>query len=158
MKSRVIVVGVDGSPASRTALRWALEEAELGDAAVEAMMACQREPTLVATSPSEVHPCTELPDEHRRHPAGELHALVEETRAELPDAPDTAEITIVGDASTTLIQASRQADLLVLGSPPAEQFQGSVVADCVQHAECPVVVIPPGVTPTRRSFARDRAR
>ncbi|MFI6096521.1 universal stress protein [Lentzea sp. NPDC051213] len=141
MKSRVIVVGVDGSAAGRAALRWALEEAGRGDATVQAMMARLRRRALVAVGPSGVHPCTELPS--GRHPAHELHALIVETRAELPGAPETAEITVVGDTSAALIQASRRADLLVIGA--TEAFQGSVVADCVQHAACPVVVIPPGV-------------
>lgn len=58
-------------------------------------------------------------------------------------APDTAEITVIGDTSGALVQASGRADLLVLGSSATGEFQGSVVAHCVQHAVCPVVVIPP---------------
>ena len=148
MRSRVIVVDVDVSPAGRAALRWALEEAERTDATVQAMMVRQRRPALVAVGPPGVHPCT------GRHPAHELHALVVQLRAELPGAPDTAEVTIIGDTSTALVQASRRADLLVMGSPGTEEFHGSVVAHCVRHAACPVVVVPLGVTGTSARRAK----
>ncbi len=36
-----IVVGVDGSPSSRTALRWAVRQAELTSATVDALIAWQ---------------------------------------------------------------------------------------------------------------------
>jgi nucleotide-binding universal stress UspA family protein len=150
MTSSVIVVGVDGSPASRTALRWALEEAAHSGAKVEATMAWHHEPAFVPASSLGVHPYAEIPEQQRRHPARELHDLVEEVRAELPGAPEVTEVTIVGDATTALVDASRQADLLVVGAhghgPLAEVFLGSVAADCVRHSACPVVLIPRGAT------------
>ena len=49
--TKTIVVGVDGSPASAAALRWALEEAVREGAEVEAITAREREPAFVpATS------------------------------------------------------------------------------------------------------------
>ena len=39
MNDETIVVGVDGSPVSRMALRWAVEEAKLRGCAVEAVLA-----------------------------------------------------------------------------------------------------------------------
>jgi hypothetical protein len=44
-EDRYIVVGVDSSPGSRTALRWALTQARLTDAAVEAVAAWQQPAT-----------------------------------------------------------------------------------------------------------------
>ena len=139
MKSSVIVVGVDGSPAGRTALRWAIGEAIRTGAFVEATTAWVREP---ATIPGDGTP-------HRKHPARDLHQIVEEVRAEVPGAPDVAEVTVVGDPSAVLVGASRQADLLVVGTraggPLVDLMMGSVASDCVRHSACPVVVIPPGV-------------
>jgi nucleotide-binding universal stress UspA family protein len=39
--SRPIVVGVDGSPASRAALRWAVDEAARRGCAIDAILAWQ---------------------------------------------------------------------------------------------------------------------
>ncbi|GAA1331529.1 universal stress protein [Saccharothrix algeriensis] len=141
----MILVGVDGSPASRKALRWALEQAVRTGDTVEATMAWSREPEFVPAVSLGVHPHADSPA--RRHPARELHSIVEQVRATVPGAPDVAEVTITGDAGTALTRASRQADLLVVGScghsPLAEVFLGSVAADCVRHTACPIVVVPP---------------
>jgi nucleotide-binding universal stress UspA family protein len=141
----MILVGVDGSPASREALRWALTQAVRTGDRVEATMAWLREPEFVAASSLGVHPHAGTPG--RRHPARELHGIVTEVRATVPDAPRVAEVTIVGDAATTLTQAARQADLLVIGRNGhgrlPEVLLGSVAANCLRHATCPVVVVPP---------------
>jgi len=50
-----------------------------------------------------------------------------------------------GDVSGALIEASRNAEMLVLGSRGRGGFAGlklgSVSQECVQHAACPVVII-----------------
>ncbi|MFE2752302.1 universal stress protein [Actinosynnema sp. NPDC059335] len=144
----MILIGVDGSPASREALRWALRQAMKTGDTVEATMAWLREPEFVAATSMGVHPHADRPD--HRHPAEELHAIVDEVRATVPGAPPVAEVTVVGDAGTALSRASRQADLLVVGTHGhtrlSEVFLGSVAADCLRHATCPVVVVPPGRT------------
>ncbi|PSL57311.1 nucleotide-binding universal stress UspA family protein [Saccharothrix carnea] len=144
----MMLVGVDGSPASREALRWALAQAVKTGDTVEATMAWLREPEFVAAASMGVHPHADNPG--HRHPARELHAIVEEVRATVPGAPPVTEVTITGDAGTALAQASRQADLLVVGTHGhgrlAELVLGSVAADCLRHATCPVVVVPPART------------
>jgi len=53
-----------------------------------------------------------------------------------------------GDAAQRLVEASTRADLLVVGSRGrsgiASLVLGSVSQHCAQHAECPVVIVPPG--------------
>jgi nucleotide-binding universal stress UspA family protein len=144
---KVIVVGVDGSPASRSALRWAVAQ---GANTVEAVMASVREPAFVPATSMGLYPYAHNPVLEHRHPERLLHEVVAEVTAEEPDAPEVAEIVVVGDPAAALVQASRRADLLVVGakghSPIADVFPGSVAAHCVRHAACPVVVIPPAAT------------
>lgn len=56
---------------------------------------------------------------------------------------------LVGDAAPTLARASADLDLLICGSRgrgrPLSTILGSVSAHLVEHAECPVMVVPPGV-------------
>ncbi|HWO62104.1 MAG TPA: universal stress protein [Umezawaea sp.] len=113
-------------------------------------MAWQHDSEFVPASSLGVDPYAEVLPQHHRHPARMLHDLVMGIRAGLPDAPEVAEVTITGDASTALLRASRQAALLVVGrhahGPLTEALLGSVTTDCIRHSACPVVVIPPGVT------------
>ena len=139
-----IFVGVDGSDHSRLALAWALREA-----ARQAMPL-----TVISVRPTPVRPATDiywavpdLPVDTRGEEA-ELQALREfvnkvadETGETLPD------ITVVmekGDPAEELIKASRDADLLVVGSRGSGGFArlmlGSVSSKVVHHAACPVVV------------------
>lgn len=53
-----------------------------------------------------------------------------------------------GDVAEELVKASRDADMLVVGSRGSGGFarllMGSVSSQVTHHAECPVVVIPEG--------------
>ena len=73
-----------------------------------------------------------------------LDALIER---ELPGC-DRARVqaqVIRGSAAAVLLEASRDADLLVVGNRGrgafAELLLGSVSEHCVRHAPCPVVVV-----------------
>lgn len=144
MRKPVIVVGVDGSTAANAALRWALREAALRDARVEAVLAHHQEPAFVPAASMGLHPHGEQPP---RHPSRELHASVVLARAAVHAPADVAEVVVVGDAAEHLVRASRHADLLVIGTrglgKVAGAVLGSVAAHCLRHATCPVVVIPP---------------
>ncbi|MFC3890796.1 universal stress protein [Lentzea rhizosphaerae] len=144
MRTPVIVVGVDGSGQSNAALRWALEESARRGARVEAVLTYFHEPVFVPATLMGLNPYGERP---QRHPAQELHANVELVRASLPDAPTVTEVVEVGDAADHLIEASRHADLLVIGTRGHGRVAGAVLGGvaqkCLHGAECPVVVIPP---------------
>lgn len=140
----VIVVGMDGSKQSETALRWAIEEARYRQAKVQAIMVRPRADLLPGTSFA--------PQPHGRLPVLEaayhLPARVQVIRDEMPDAPTVDATVLVGDAAVELIKVSENATLLVVGAhrhggTVGDILLGSVAAKCVRHAQCPVVVITP---------------
>jgi nucleotide-binding universal stress UspA family protein len=137
-----IVVGVDGSPASRAALRWAVRQAELTGATVHAVTAWQYP---VATggygwAPVAVLDDTSLQEASEKVLADEVGEVVG-GRSDLRVRPESIE----GNPAQVLLEASAGADLLVVGSRGhggfASALLGSVSQHCVHHAKCPVVVI-----------------
>jgi nucleotide-binding universal stress UspA family protein len=145
MTSGRIVVGVDGSVGSKKALQWAVEEAKLRGAKVDAVQAWSF-PYYgeVAAMAAVAVDGTEL----ERAAAASLAAVVEAL------APDPAAGGVVveqhvhrGDAASALLRAAEEADadLLVVGSRGHGGFTGlllgSVSQQCVHHASCPVVVV-----------------
>jgi nucleotide-binding universal stress UspA family protein len=150
----LIVVGVDGSPGSRRALRWALAEASRSGADLEAVTVWTWDglegPMLAATDPS----------------AQRVHAdrvSVHEVQAALAEVagPATVNRTVVeGRPVRELIKASRHARLLVLGSHGHGRLYratlGSIAAECARRALCPVVVIPAGTSADRADQSTDR--
>jgi nucleotide-binding universal stress UspA family protein len=142
----VIVVGVDRSAGAEEALRFAFEEARLRQATLRAVHAWQfgyiGAPSLEGSVPVLG---AEL-DEHRSAAGAVLDAMVREA---IPDANDV-EIerrVIEGTAAAVLVEESRGADLLVVGSRGhggfAQLLLGSVSQQCAHHAECPVVIVRP---------------
>ncbi|HTU74073.1 MAG TPA: universal stress protein [Trebonia sp.] len=133
-----IVVGVDGSESSKAALRWAIRQAKLTDARVDAVMAW-RYPSaygLAAMAGSEV----DLEGSARK----DLIEILNEVSALEPDVPVQPMVT-EGHAAEVLVRAASGADLLVVGSRGHGAFTstmiGSVSINCVLHARCPVLVL-----------------
>ncbi|MCU1613163.1 MAG: UspA domain protein [Frankiales bacterium] len=131
-----IVVGLDGSPASLCALEWAVGQASLTGAAVEAVTAWQ------------------YPAAYGGYPVD----AGTDWRANAHDIQDTAVKEALGDDATGLVRlvaeghpvrvlldAAAGADLLVVGSRGRGGFTGmllgSVSEHVVAHAPCAVVVI-----------------
>lgn len=79
---------------------------------------------------------------------GRAEALVEHAVAELDDIEDVHVdvVALRGRPASTLIEESKDADLLVVGSRGHGGFKelvlGSVSHQCAQHAVCPVVILP----------------
>jgi nucleotide-binding universal stress UspA family protein len=152
-----IVVGVDGSPESKNALRWAVEEARLRGASVRAIHVYD-EPVLrweAYAAPEGAmltsEQVAELEESLRSRAAesqGRAEALVEHAVAELDDIEDVHVdvVALRGRPASTLIEESKDADLLVVGSRGHGGFKelvlGSVSHQCAQHAVCPVVILP----------------
>ncbi|MGD0935269.1 MAG: universal stress protein [Streptosporangiaceae bacterium] len=137
-----IYVGIDGSSHSQLALEWAMREAVI-----------RREPlTVIAVHevPTSgwggmiVYPQDSELRERSRKAAQEA---VDKAAAQLGGAAPSS-VTVqgsIGLPAAELIELSRDADLLVIGSRGAGGFTrlivGSTSTQVSQHAHCPVVIV-----------------
>jgi nucleotide-binding universal stress UspA family protein len=138
---RPIVVGVDGSPESLGAARWAVAEARLRGRPVQVVNAY--------TWPVPVVPMAALPttwsEESLREAA---QAVVDDAVAQVAaDGVPVSGAVLTGPAPYALMEAARGAELLVVGHRGRGGFTalllGSVAATVAAHAHCPVAVIRP---------------
>ena len=138
-----IIVGIDGSSHSQLALEWAMREATI-----------RRQPLTVITveqvATSGWHGMVVFPaDEHflaeARTAAQELIAKVTAQLGEVSPQPVTVQ-AVFGLPAEKLIEASQDADLLVVGSRGTGGFArlllGSVSIQVSHHARCPVAIVP----------------
>jgi nucleotide-binding universal stress UspA family protein len=139
----VIVVGIDHSDGAKAALRFALEEARLRRAKLRAVHAWKFDyleaPGLMRTLP---------PGEYETlHSAAE--AALDATFKEVGNAEgvEVERRVVQGAPAGVLVEESRGADLLVVGSRGlggfAQLLLGSVSQQCAHHAKCPVVIVRP---------------
>jgi nucleotide-binding universal stress UspA family protein len=137
-----IVVGIDGSDASKAALRWAVEDARVRRAEVIALHAYE-EPMPGA----DVAPAVpiDLPGLVTEFHEGALRFVTEFVDEVVGNAVtvNVAPIAVEDEPAKALLDASRDADLLVVGSHGhglSGLFLGSVSLECAQHAACPVLI------------------
>jgi nucleotide-binding universal stress UspA family protein len=133
-----IVVGVDGSASSMTALGWGAEQAFLLGAELELVTAWEwpmnyGAPVLLPDDFSPEKDAMALLDDaegdvHRRHPEVRVRKTVRE-----------------GHPAPILIEVSKGATLLIVGSRGHGAFVGMVLGSvsehCVTQAKCPVLVV-----------------
>ena len=131
-----IVVGVDGSEESVTALRRAVRIANALNASIEAV-STWRIPSGYATV-----------GEYEYSPLDDANAILSGAAksvfgAKNPQWFTTA--TFEGNAADILIEQSKGAEMLIVGSRGhgglAGVLLGSVSAMCAEHAHCPVLII-----------------
>lgn len=139
-----VVVGADGSPAARTAIEYALQDAERRGARLRIVAAAQL-PQCWADGYSV--PAIPAPEEIRREMRTAARRQLEEVRRARPElavVPVTIEAT-TGAPGPVLVDAARGADLLVLGhrgrGAVRSALLGSVGLYCVLHASCPVTTV-----------------
>jgi nucleotide-binding universal stress UspA family protein len=137
-----IVVGVDGSPSSKAALKWAVRQAGLTGSAVEAVIAWHY-PAMYGgygwVPVSAADPVNF--DETARK-------TVTDAVNELVDPTGSVRVTtkvVEGNPAQALLDAAAGADLLVVGSRGHGGFAGALLGSVSQHlathSACPIVII-----------------
>jgi nucleotide-binding universal stress UspA family protein len=140
----VIVVGVDHSAGAKAALRFALEEARVRHATLRVVHAWEFG-FIGATGFEGALPVLggEL-EEYRKAAAAALDETLKEVVADT-DGVKIERRVDQGEAAAVLVEESRSADLLVVGSRGhggfAQLLLGSVSQKSAQHAFCPVVIV-----------------
>jgi nucleotide-binding universal stress UspA family protein len=137
-----ITVGVDGSDGGRRALGWSLRYAAEIGAEVHAVT------VFHYAHSADPHHVPSHRAAQRRRDAEQISER--EIGAMLAAHPGTGPVNrVVVPAETTaaaLRRAAEGSDLLVVGSHGhgvvETRLLGSVSADCLRHAPCPVVVVP----------------
>jgi nucleotide-binding universal stress UspA family protein len=153
MAGELVVVGVDGSPQSIAALRWAVRYGEASGATVRAVRAWHY-PAAVGPGPEGRAP-REVTQQVEQQQLEDLEIAVSEA---FPDRrPDIVETRVAfGHAAEALIEQSGDADLLVVGNKGRSAFSGmllgSVSLHCVTGAACPVVVVRMPATPQQEGW------
>ena len=140
-----IIVGVDGSDESGKALGWAMREAALRHVPLT-VVTVREPPVRLATQiywGVHTFPDGGLSHEQMKQSVREFVGKVASEVGQT--VPGITVSVVTGRAAQELINASGDADMLVVGSRGAGGFarllMGSVSMQVTYHAKCPVVVI-----------------
>jgi nucleotide-binding universal stress UspA family protein len=135
-----IVVGIDGSENAKQALRWAARQAGYTGASLDVVAAWEYPATYGWVA---------IPDEEYDL-GGYAQKAADEAVAEVfgADVPASLSTRVIqGHAAEVLVEASKGAELLVVGSRGYGGFKdallGSVSTYCVHHAHGAVTVVRP---------------
>ena len=127
-----VVVGVDGSPTSGAALRWAIHEASTRRVPIHLVSAWNPSFDLDTLGLA-----TRTVEDHCR-------AILDAARNEVTAADPEVEVTstaYVGPATTSLVEASLHADTVVVGSRGRRALPGFLLGatslEVAAHAACP---------------------
>jgi nucleotide-binding universal stress UspA family protein len=133
-----IVVGVDGSPNGQVAFEWAVAEARSRHGRLRAVEA------WTAPYDWQLQPMFPVDVDQVRDAA--RHRLDRALAAADTHGVDVHSELLEGEPGAVLVEAARDADLLVVGarghSPLVQVLMGSVSTYCAHHAPCPVVIVP----------------
>ena len=141
--SNIVLVGVDGSPESGAALKYAVAEANRRGARLRVVSTYFPEYSVHGrTQPlTAAEPAIEDDVEAR------TRRMVDEALAGDALPPPVEIVVAAGPAAGVLIDKSGEVDVLVLGHRGrggfASMLLGSVSLQCVLHARCPVIVVRP---------------
>jgi nucleotide-binding universal stress UspA family protein len=135
-----IIVGVDGSPSSTAALRWAVEYG--GPEATVHAVGCVEPPSLDSTPAESAAKEADLMDQVTGLVTA-VKSMVDEAGLEVGELDARVE---VGDPREVLRQLAANADLLVVGSRSRHGVSylllGSTASALLDHPVGPTVVVP----------------
>lgn len=138
--NRAIVVGVDGSPGSKAALAFAVEEGLARGVTVEVVTTW-----LMGPAVSDVATAATFDEEHERAQSVQDSVLAE-VLAGFTERPTISQVVLHNYSGHCLVDAAKDAALLVVGSGRksalARTLLGSVSEYCVRHSSVPIVVVP----------------
>lgn len=143
--SEAVVVGYDATPKSEPALRFALREAARTGRALQVVTAFRTAPYVAAVPMLDYEPITAQAERQRA-----LTQTAEDgiAKAVADTGTDQVEVALQvrpGDAATYLVEASRTAALVVLGTrhhgTVLSALMGGATNRVLHHAACPVVVV-----------------
>jgi nucleotide-binding universal stress UspA family protein len=139
-----IIVGVDGSGHSQRALEWAMKEAALRQVPLSVLTV---HPAIVGyfggvTTDAQDMELTEKAQAAVKAETDNVLAALDGTHPE-----SVTVMAVHGFPVEELVNASKEADMIVLGSRGVGGFTrlmlGSTAGQVVQHAHCPVLIVPP---------------
>lgn len=143
---RRVVVGVDGSSEANAALEEAVREAASRHAELDVVHVWSPPytagPMGAMALPTDLASCEAAARKV-------LDQSVARVMSRIDDKPPRVEPILVNNHSVArmLVNTAKGADLLVVGSRGRGGFTGlllgSVSQQCVHHATCPVIVVPP---------------
>lgn len=143
-----VVVGVDGSVGADRALGWAVREARDRHAVLEL---CSFWHLPLFAGYAGVLNSQEFADVAR-----DITDKAAARAAELAPEVEVRTLTLEGYAAPGLVQQSKGAELLVVGSRGLGGFHGMVLGSvsrhCAEHAHCPVLIVR---EPDRRRSGHD---
>jgi len=139
-----ITVGIDGSHDAHVALEWAMQEAAARHVPLT-VVTVHDVPVSGWTGGPIILPADEPALERARQAVGDAVAKAAAALGE-SKPPSVTVRAVNGFPAQELIEASRDADLLVVGSRGGGGFArlllGSISDKVMHHAYCPVVVVP----------------
>jgi len=137
----IIAVGVDAGDSSQRALAWAAVEALRRGSTLQLVTAWNWESMegapLAAADPYSMEEAARAAQD------GAVAAIL----TPMDPRPAYASLVVQSTAAEALVEASRSADLVVVGThgrgPVRSFLLGSVSQSVIRHSSCPVVVLPP---------------
>jgi nucleotide-binding universal stress UspA family protein len=135
-----IVVGIDGSDNAVAALRWAIGEARLRGATIDAIDAWNYPYVVVPGATIPLHPRADQAVDVEQELEAALAAVAGDA-----DGVTISSIVTEGVPAAVLCEAAEDADLLVIGHGRHHALRkrvlGSVGTEVLQYAPCPVVIV-----------------
>src|SRR6516164_4664325 len=149
---RGILVGVDRSASSIAAVNWAARDAAMRNVPLTLMYVIA--PGLPAVAP---WPEIPIPQDYFERQDDRARRILEDARRAVADStadhgpPFVHSVVVHGPTVSTLVNESKIADLMVVGSRGEDAFGpvpfGSVSTGLVNYAHCPVAVVPDEARP-----------